>query len=127
MTKQTYKFSEENAKAELERVIEGLLKQTNFENDQARVAVADTVIEAYFEATGERPIGSALDKLGTFILNAYYKSKDQTKKNQPNAILSEDQYKHRLKRERSFTYATNFSADGKNHNQPIRSHSAYAL
>jgi len=121
---QVYRFNSLTAKTEITDTIEQLNKQ-EFETDAQRIEEADAVIEAYVEATGERPNGTALNDLGTFILHEYYKDKDQTKKNQENAFLTETQYHNRITKERSGNLAENYGADGKNHNPATRTHKKY--
>lgn len=121
---QVYRFNSLTAKTEITDTIEQLNKQ-EFETDAQRIEEADAVIEAYVEATGERPNGTALNDLGTFILKEYYDSSDQKKKDAENATLSEHQYVRRIKKERSGKFAENYGADGKNHNPATRTHSKY--
>jgi hypothetical protein len=121
---QVYEFNRFTAKTEITEVIKQLNEQ-EFENEAQRIEEADAVIEAYVQATGERPNGTALNDLGTFILKEYYDSEDRNKKEQPNPILSEHQYVRRIKKERSGKFAENYGADGKNHNPATRTHSKY--
>jgi hypothetical protein len=121
---QVYRFNSLTAKTEITNTIEELNKQ-EFENEQSRVEEADAVIEAYVEATGERPDGMALNDLGTFILKDYYDSGDRNKKEQENPILSEHQYVRRIKKEKSDLHAQTYGVDGKDYKGAVRTHKKY--
>jgi hypothetical protein len=117
-------FNRLTAKTELtEAIAENMDKP--FADEQARIEKADELIEAYVEATGERPDGMALNDLGTFILHDYYKDKDQNKKNQENAFLTETQYHNRIIKERSDLHAQTYGADRKDYKGAVRTHKKY--
>lgn len=111
-------------KAQLNGYIDTIYGLT-FESPAQRVEVADALTESYFMATGKVPDVVPLDRLSTFILLDTLKSKDQTKKNQENAILSETQFENRYRKERSDKYGENYGVDGKNYNPPTRQREKY--
>lgn len=86
------------AKGQLKRKVEALHAETHKPDTSTRVKIADQVIEAYVDATGERPDPYILGRLADYLLVDVLTDQYKHLRKDEHPIQSKNQVSKRVKR-----------------------------